>query len=210
MHRLASSAGLKVLAAGVIQAARPDGRARATVIALLMAMAPAAHAQSPRYGLGRTPSAAEIGAWDVAVGPDGKELPSGSGTAVEGKAVYATRCALCHGATGREGPQDILVGGTGTLASVKPLKTVGSYWPYATTLWDYVNRAMPFDHPGTLPPDQVYATVAYVLYLNGIIGEHDSVNAQTLPTVRMPNRSGFVKDPRPDVGRPPAPPAIKR
>lgn len=165
-----------------------------------MAIQAAIHGQSPRYGLGRPPTADEIRTWDIAVDPEGHGLPPGSGSAAEGKPIYAQRCALCHGATGREGPQDILVGGLGTLSTGKPLKTVGSFWPYATTLWDYLNRAMPFDHPGTLPPDQVYATVAYVLYLNGIIGEHDRLDARTLPQVKMPNRGGFVADPRPDVG----------
>ena len=85
------------------------------------------------------------------------------------------------------------------MTSPKPLRTVGSYWPYATTIWDYVNRAMPFDRPGTLTHDQVYAVVAYLLYRNGIIGEDDVVNAATLPEVKMPNRDGFVPDPRPDL-----------
>ena len=182
----------------------PNRRLAARLIACVAVLAiiatAAVLAQSPHYGLGRTPSPTELRAWDIAVSPDGHGLPPGSGSAADGKPIYATRCALCHGATGREGPQDILAGGQGTLSTVKPLKTVGSYWPYATTLWDYVNRAMPFDHPGTLPPDQVYATVAYVLYLNGIVGEHDRLDARTLPQVKMPNRGGFVSDPRPDVG----------
>src|SRR5205814_2985671 len=151
-----------------------------------------AAAQSPSFGVGRPPSADELKSIDIEVLPDGRGLPPGSGTAAAGKTIYAARCVTCHGATGKEGPQDILVGGQGTLASPKPVKTVGSYWPYATTVWDYINRAMPFDHPGTLPPDQVYATTAYLLYLNGIIGETDLMNDRTLPLVRMPNRDGFV------------------
>jgi S-disulfanyl-L-cysteine oxidoreductase SoxD len=94
----------------------------------------------------------------------------------------------------------VLVGGQETLATAKPLKTVGSFWPYATTVWDYVNRAMPFDHPGTLNPPQVYAVVAYILSLNGIIGNEEVMDAKSLPKVNMPNRDGFVADPRPDVG----------
>ena len=156
-------------------------------------------AQSPSFGVGRTPTADELKSIDIEVLPDGRGLPPGSGTAAGGKTIYAARCVTCHGATGKEGPQDILVGGQGTLASPKPVKTVGSYWPYATTVWDYINRAMPFDHPGTLPPDQVYATTAYLLYLNGIIGETDLMNDRTLPLVRMPNRDGFVADARPDT-----------
>jgi len=154
-------------------------------------------AQSP--GVGRAPTADELKAIDIDVLPDGRGLPAGSGTAAQGKTIYANRCITCHGATGKEGPQDVLVGGQGTLASSKPLKTVGSYWPYATTLWDYINRAMPFDHPGTLPPDDVYATTAYLLYLNGIVGERDVMDRAALPLVKMPNRNGFVPDPRPDI-----------
>jgi cytochrome c len=160
--------------------------------------------QSPAYGVGRAPTPDEIRALAIEVLPDGRGLPSGSGSADAGKAVYASRCAVCHGPTGKEGPQDVLVGGQGTLKTLKPLKTVGSYWPYATTLWDYINRGMPFDHPGTMTIDQVYATTAYLLYLNGIIGEHDVMSETTLPHVKMPNRDGFVSDPRPDTGKSPA------
>jgi mono/diheme cytochrome c family protein len=165
----------------------------ALATALVTAQAP------PRYHIGRRATADEIEAWDIAIGPDGQGLPPGSGTAVRGKDIFAAQCARCHGATGREGPEAPLVGGAGTLATAHPLKTVGSYWPYATTLWDYVNRAMPFDRPGVLSADDVYATVAYVLYLNGIVGEHDTIDRATLPRVRMPNRNGFEPDPRPDV-----------
>jgi mono/diheme cytochrome c family protein len=168
---------------------------------LLVPLLPAAAAaQSPTYGLGHPPTPAELQAIDIDVLPDGHGLPPGSGGVDRGKTVFAGRCALCHGATGKEGPQDVLVGGQGTLATRKPLKTVGSYWPYATTLWDYINRAMPFDHPSTLTPDDVYAVTAYILYLNGIIGEHDVLDQQSLPRITMPNRHGFVPDPRPDVG----------
>ena len=158
-------------------------------------------AQSPTYGLGHAPSAEELKKVDIEALPDGAGLPPGSGTAAQGKALYAAKCATCHGPTGKEGPQDVLVGGKGTLATAKPLKTVGSYWPYATTLWDYIHRAMPFDHPGTLSNDDIYALSAYVLYLNDIVGETTMVNQTTLPTIRMPNRNGFVADPRPDVPR---------
>ena len=155
--------------------------------------------QSPTFGVGRAPTAAELRAIDIDVAPDGRGLPPGRGAAAAGKDVYARRCETCHGPTAKEGPQDVLVGGQGSLSTPNPQKTVGSYWPYATTLWDYIRRAMPFDHPGTLTTDEIYAATAYVLFMNGIVGEHDEVNQQTLPLVKMPNRSGFVADPRPDT-----------
>jgi mono/diheme cytochrome c family protein len=163
-------------------------------------------AQSPRFGLGRTPTADQISAIDIGVTPDGRGLPPGRGTAEAGQHVYETRCIVCHGPTAKEGPQDVLVGGRGTLNTAKPLKTIGSYWPYATTLWDYVNRAMPFDHPGTLAAADVYAVTAYLLYLNGIVGQRDVLDQTTLPRVKMPNREGFVRDARPDTGPKPASP----
>lgn len=152
-------------------------------------------AAGPIGGLGRTPSAAEIAAYDIDVGADGQGLPAGSGTALQGAAIYAVKCVACHGATGVEGPRDKLVGGKDTLASDKPLKTVGSYWPYATTVYDYIHRAMPFTQPGTLTPDEVYALTAFLLYRNGIVGETDVMDRETLPKVRMPNRDGFIEEP---------------
>jgi mono/diheme cytochrome c family protein len=157
-------------------------------------------AQSPNYGVGRAPTPEEIKAWDISYPPDGTGLPEGSGTPAQGKEVYASRCAKCHGGQAQGGDDAALVGGKGTLASAKPLRTVGSYWPYATTLFDYVHRAMPFKQPGTLTPNQVYAVSAFILYLNGIIAENAVMDAKSLPQVKMPNRNGFVSDPRPDVG----------
>jgi S-disulfanyl-L-cysteine oxidoreductase SoxD len=151
------------------------------------------------YGLGRRLSSEELRKYDPIIPPTGEGLPVGSGTAEKGKAIYAAQCARCHGATGREGPEDLLVGGIGSLATPKPEKTVGSYWPYATTLWDYLNRAMPFDRPGVLPADDVYSVTAYVLQLNGIVSPTDVLDENTLPTIRMPNRDGFVADARPDA-----------
>jgi cytochrome c len=172
-----------------------------------------AQARPPLFGLGRAPAPGEVNRLDIDVTPDGKGLLDGSGTAVIGKTIYTNRCATCHGPTGVEGPQDILVGGQGTLRGPgRPLKTIGSYWPYATTLWDYINRAMPFDHPSTLTPDEVYSTTAYLLFLNGIVGEQDVISRSSLPNVRMPNRDGFTSDPRPDAGdqKPASPPALPR
>ena len=119
-----------------------------------------------------------------------------------GREVFAAKCARCHGPKGEGDIGARLVGGQGTLGTPRPLKTVGSFWPYATTLWDYVNRAMPFDQPGALTTPEVYAAVAFVLNLNGIIDAGMVMDAASLPKVRMPNRDGFVSDPRPDVGRP--------
>jgi S-disulfanyl-L-cysteine oxidoreductase SoxD len=171
-------------------------------IVALLAMAsvwPAA-AQLPTYGVGRPPTAEEVRAWDLTIWSDGQSLPSGSGTAALGKPIYAERCAACHGETGEDPKYSRLVGGHGTLATDKPIRTIGSLWPYAPTLWGYIRRAQPYDKPGSLTPDQVYAVTAYLLHRNGIIGEQDVMDAQTLPQVKMPNRDGFVPDPRPDVG----------
>ncbi len=156
--------------------------------------------QSATYGIGRAATPTEIGDWGASIGPNGEGLPPGRATAADGKNAYERRCARCHGLTGTEGPDNRLAGGADTLTSERPRKTVGSYWPFATTLWDYTNRAMPFDQPGSLTPDEVYGVVAYVLFLNAIIGENDPIDASSLPRVRMPNRDGFTADPRPDVG----------
>ena len=156
-------------------------------------------AQSPKYGVGRTPSPEEVRKWDVSVSPTGEGLPDGKGTAAEGKEIYANRCAKCHGANGEGRDSVPLAGGQGTLKNPKPLRTVGSYWPYSTTIFDYVNRAMPFNNPGMLSHDQVYAVTAYILFLNGIIPETAVMDAHALPKVQMPNRDGFVRDTRPDV-----------
>lgn len=161
-------------------------------------------AQSPQYGVGRTPAPEEIRAMDITPAPDGTGLPEGHGTAAEGRDVYARRCARCHGPKGEGGDepkQSPLVGGRGSMKTAKPLKTVGSYWPYATTVWDYVNRAMPLDRPGTLTHNQVYSLVAFILHMNGIVAENDVLDAKTLPKIQMPNRDGFVPDARPDVGK---------
>lgn len=170
-----------------------------TFSALLLIATATVSAQSPRYGVGQPPTPEEIRALGSAIAPDGTGLPAGSGSVAQGRTLFAAQCARCHGPQGDGDVGPRLVGGQGTLATPRPLKTVGSFWPYATTLWDYVNRAMPFDRPGLLEPSEVYAAVAFVLNLNGIVGEDVVLNASTLPAVRMPNRDGFVSDPRPDV-----------
>jgi S-disulfanyl-L-cysteine oxidoreductase SoxD len=181
------------------------GASRLTVVGLgvlvIVAAALPSPAQLPTYGVGRPPTADEVRARDRTIPHDGKGLPPGSGTAALGKPIYAERCASCHGVEGREPKYDRLVGGRETLATDTPVLTVGSFWPYAPTLWSYISRAQPIDEPGSLTADQAYAVTAYLLHLNGIIGEHDVMDAKTLPLVRMPNRDGFVPDPRPDVGK---------
>ncbi len=171
---------------------------------IILAGAGALSAQSAKYGVGRAATADQVRGLGASVAPDGGGLPEGSGTVAAGLEVFASRCAKCHGekAEGNIGPA--LAGGQGTLATAKPFKTVGSFWPQATTVWDYVNRAMPFNQPGLLKPPEVYAVVAYILNLNGIIGKDQIMDAKTLPKVKMPNRDGFVADPRPDVGVKPA------
>jgi S-disulfanyl-L-cysteine oxidoreductase SoxD len=152
---------------------------------------PAARAlETPNLGKEATP--AQIAGWDISVGPDGVGLPSGRGTAAVGATVYEQKCQACHGAKGAGQPNDRLVGGQGTLASKAPVRTVGSYWPYATTVFDYVRRAMPYAQPQSLTDDETYAVTAYLLSLNGIIGDHDEMNAQTLPKVKMPNQASFI------------------
>ena len=166
----------------------------------VLLLAGALWAQSPKYKLGRAATQAEIDAADISIPPDGAGLPSGSGTPAQGLDVYKRRCEKCHGANGVGGDEAPLVGGKGSLATPKPLKTVGSYWPHATTLFDYVRRAMPFNQPGLLTNDQVYAVTAHILRLNGIIKDDEVMNAKTLPQVKMPNRDGFIADNRPDTG----------
>jgi cytochrome c len=157
----------------------------------------AATTQTPR--LGQPITAEQAATWDISVLPDGTGLPPGSGNAVAGALVYEQKCQSCHAAKGAGQPNDRLAGGQGTLASQAPVRTVGSYWPYATTVFDYVRRAMPYLQPHSLTGDEVYALTAYLLHLNGIVGETAEMNAGTLPAVTMPNRDGFV------VVYPPAP-----
>jgi len=159
--------------------------------------------QSPAdYGLGRPPTHADIRAWNIDVAPNGEGLPPGQGTVGQGAQVYGAKCAKCHGPSGVEGPFDVLVGGRGTLNTARPVKTIGSFWPYATTLYDYIRRAMPFDAPQSLTSDQIYAVIAWLLHRNGIISADTVIDAGTLPSIQMPNRLGFIPDHRPDVPHP--------
>ncbi|MFP6827564.1 MAG: cytochrome c [Gammaproteobacteria bacterium] len=142
--------------------------------------------------LGETPSPELVAAWDISVSPDGAGLPAGSGTAVEGAPLYRVNCLVCHGQEGEGLLNDRLVGGHGTIGGPAARKTVGSYWPYATTIFDYIRRAMPYLQPRSLTNDEVYALTAYLLYLNGIIDENETMNSATLPAVDMPNRDNFI------------------
>jgi cytochrome c len=171
---------------------------RNTIVIAIGAAALAACAAQPQSGkppaLGAAASADEIARFDISIPPSGAGLPPGSGTARQGAAVYAAKCQSCHGEKGAGKPADPLAGGIGSLATGKPVRTVGSYWPYATTLFDYTRRAMPITNPLSLSDNEVYAASAYVLFLNGIVGEDVVMNAQTLPQVKMPNRDGFISD----------------
>lgn len=173
---------------------------RSLVGSLVLAVATLAQAAPAVYGIGRPPTADELRAADISIAPDGTGLPTGRGSSREGAALYQSLCAACHGASG-EGRADFaaLVGGRGSLGTTTPVLTVGSYWPYATTLWDYTRRAMPYFSPGVLTADQVYALTAFILQMNDIIPADMVLSETTLPGVQMPNRNGFVVDPRPDV-----------
>ena len=160
------------------------------------------------FEFGAPASAADIAAVDIAIGPDGKGLPAGKGDAATGSKIFENACRPCHGANlqGVAGLPDMpsgaalrLIGGRGTLTTKNPVMTVESYWPYATTLFDYVRRAMPFSAPGSLSADEVYAVVAYILAEGHVIDKATVLDAQTLPRVQMPNRDGFVPDPRPEL-----------
>jgi|HigsolmetaGSP11D_1036233.scaffolds.fasta_scaffold02061_6 Cytochrome c len=163
-----------------------------------------AHAadEGKRFGFGTPATEEQIAGWNIDIGPDGENLPPGSGTVAQGKQIYESACMACHGAKGEGGMGDRLVGGMGTLTSDKPVKTIGSFWPYATTLFDYIRRAMPLMAPQSLSNDEVYAVTGYLLHLNGIVKEDATLDAQALREIRMPNRDGFVDDARPDVKHP--------
>lgn len=167
--------------------------------AFLLGLFLASGSLAQTYGLGKPATEREIAGWNIDVSPDGKGLPPGSGTAAGGKALFERHCAACHGMKGEGKPADRLAGGIGTLNTASPVMTVGSYWPYATTVYDYINRSMPIPAPQSLKPDEVYAITAYVLFLSGIVGENEVLDAARLPGVQMPNRNGFVADPRPDL-----------
>jgi len=165
---------------------------RRLMLAVAAALAAGAVRAGEPYGIGRPATPEEIAGWDIDASPTGAGLPPGRGEVREGESIFAAKCAACHGAHGDGKPMDRLAGGIGTLRDKKPEKTVGSFWPYATTLFDYVRRAMPLNAPQSLTPGEVYAVSAYVLFLNGIVPEDAVLDADALAKVRMPNREGFV------------------
>jgi cytochrome c len=166
-----------------------------------LAFATSARAQSP-YGIGRAATPAEIAGWNIDIDRYGNNLPPGSGSVRHGREVFDQQCAACHGAKGEGGVGDRLVGGQGTLTTLDPVKTVGSYWPYAPTLFDYIRRAMPQNAPESLSNDDVYAVSAYILNLNGLLPAEATLDAKALSAIKMPNRNMFVGDQRPDVKNP--------
>jgi S-disulfanyl-L-cysteine oxidoreductase SoxD len=171
------------------------------LVAMILGVGAVGRAQSPTYGLGRTPTAEEVRQWDISIGPLGKELPPGHGTAREGAELYVTKgCAGCHAPTGSGGRAPTLIKSDGTMKSSAPClapcvsdaNVMALHSPFATALWDYINRGMPLNREGTLTPDEVYALTAFLFYKNGVIQEDEVLDAQSLPKVKMPNRDGFA------------------
>ncbi|HEV2200275.1 MAG TPA: cytochrome c [Bryobacteraceae bacterium] len=159
------------------------------LVIVLVLCARVVFAQAPNLGKPISPS--EIAGWDINILPDGSGLPPGSGTPAEGARVYAAKCAVCHGAEGKGGASARLIGGE-PIKNMETDKTIANFWPYATTLFDYIRRAMPWRQPRSLTNEEVYALTAYILSLNKLIEDNGTMNAQTLPKVRMPNRDGFI------------------
>lgn len=191
MSVLDKSLTLRLLAGGLILGG---------LTAAAAAAVPVARAEDGPFGLGRPATEAEVAAWDIDVRPDGTGAPVGSGSAEEGEELFLEICAVCHGEFGEgAGRYPVLMGGEGTLASANPVKTPGSYWPYASTIFDYINRAMPFGNAQTLTPDQVYALTAFVLNLSDVVPYDFVLSNENIGSVEMPNRDGFFNDDRPDA-----------
>jgi cytochrome c len=164
---------------------------KAASIALVCLIAgPAFAAEAPHFGVPADP--ARLKAWDISIAPDGAGLPPGNGSVAEGAQIFAAKCQACHGAEGQGKPADRLTGGIGTLTTPQPVRTVASYWPYATTLFDYIRRAMPVTSPRTLTDTETYSLVAYILSVDGIVKKNAVLDAKSLPGIKMPNRDGFV------------------
>jgi cytochrome c len=157
-----------------------------------LAALPAIAADAPHFGVPADPG--RIKAWDISILPDGTNLPPGHGSVKEGEAIYAEKCQMCHNEQGKGQPADRLTGGVGSLTTQQPIKTVASYWPYATTVFDYIRRAMPVTHPHSLNDHEVYALVAYILSIDNIVKKDAVLDAKSLPKIRMPNRDGFIDE----------------
>jgi S-disulfanyl-L-cysteine oxidoreductase SoxD len=166
---------------------------KAFVALAVLSLTAQVHADNDRFG--RPATAAEVKLWNIDVLSDGRGLPDGSGSVAQGKKLFADHCMACHGPGGEGGIKDRLVGGIGSLATDHPIKTVGSYWPYATTVYDYIRRAMPYQAPGSLSNSDYYALVAYLLNRNGLLPDDATLDKQSLPKIKMPNRDGFVPEP---------------
>jgi S-disulfanyl-L-cysteine oxidoreductase SoxD len=166
------------------------------VVAVVVSWALAVPVQAVRAAetphLGKPADPELLRAWDISIPPDGSGLPPGRGSVAEGAGIYESKCVMCHGTAGAGQPADRLTGGIGTLASAQPVKTVASYWPYATTLFDYVRRAMPINAPRSLTANEVYALCAYLLSVDGIVPRNSALDGKSLPKVKMPNRNGFI------------------
>jgi cytochrome c len=168
-----------------------------TALTSCSSVTPGARSADASHDIGTPLTEQDLAAWNIDIAPNGRGLPAGSGDVATGAHIFAAKCAACHGAQGQGGLGDQLIGGQGTLTSAKPKRTVGSYWPYATTLFDYIRRAMPYNAPESLSADEVYAVSAFLLNQNGIVPANTRLDAASLPRVVMPNRDGFVADPRP-------------
>lgn len=173
----------------------------ASAILMPLVMATSVNAETRPFNLGTVATAEQVAGWDIDVRPDGLGAPIGTGNAYDGEEVYIDRCAACHGDFGEAVDNwPVLVGGEGTLDTHDPVKTTGSYWPYASTMYDYIYRAMPFGEAQSLTHDETYQIVAYLLYMNDIIDDEFEVNQENIGTIEMPNRDGFMlPDPRPDA-----------
>jgi mono/diheme cytochrome c family protein len=162
---------------------------RILFLIIVLSSQSASAAETPR--LGKNPDPQLLKSWDVSIPPDGSGLPPGSGSVSEGANIFEAKCIMCHGPAGGGKPADQLTGGVGTLASAHPVKTVASFWPYATTLFDYIRRAMPLTSPRSLEPNEVYALCAYLLSIDGIVPRNAVLDARALAKIKMPNRNGF-------------------
>lgn len=176
--------------------------ARNVIIAALLGfgmLSPAIGQEEGFENLGSHLSEEQLAGWDINVFPDGTGLPAGEGTVAQGQEVYQARCVVCHGADLEGGLGPALAGGEDSLTTDQPLKTIGSYWPYATTLFDYIRRSMPFEAPQSLSNEEVYSVTAFLLHMNDILPETATVSATNLADIEMPNRNNFYVDDRPDV-----------